>query len=260
MIANDFSFKNATTLHPITHVTREDVTKVVLKYDCIICFETFDNNDDVKQLCKNSKEHILCNDCYFDMLAHSVINNKHFHCPYCRVRIQKLDKIDISIQTKYNPPSIKKKDGKLHGKCIYYYLNKNIMESIDYVSNKKHGHHITYYVNGFEKSNFNYHNNKLNGTCYLYYDNGKMYKSMHFKNDMLHGEYKELDIRGNVLNIVNYKNNKKDGLCVVYEYNERTEYNYYKRVYENKLYYNKVETYYIDGELDTKKCGLKKGK
>ncbi len=233
---------------------------VVSKYECIICFDIFENKNDIKQLCKSSKDHILCIHCYISLLENCIIHKKNFSCPYCRTRIQKLNEIDITLQTSLNPPTISKKDGKLHGKSIYYYLNKNIMESIEYSSNKKHGHHITYYVNGFEKSNFNYHNNKLNGTSYLYYDNGKTYKIMDYKNDMLHGVYKEFDIHGNVLTSLNYKNNKKNGLCVVYEYYERSVYNFYTRVYENKLYYNKVETYYINGELDTKKNGIKKGK
>ncbi len=49
---------------------------VVSKYECIICFEIFDNNDNIKQLCNSSKEHILCIDCYVTLLESCIKQKK----------------------------------------------------------------------------------------------------------------------------------------------------------------------------------------
>jgi hypothetical protein len=66
---------------------------VVSKYECIICFDIFENKEDIKQLCKSSKEHILCIHCYISLLENCIIHKKNFSCPYCRTRIQKLNEI-----------------------------------------------------------------------------------------------------------------------------------------------------------------------
>ncbi len=232
-------------------------------YDCVICLSTFHNCDDIKQLCSNSNEHIMCNNCYVDVVSKSIEEHKDISCPYCRNQIQTLEEVDLTLQTKHNLPRIEKKDNKLHGKSIYYYLNKNVMESIEYINGKKDGHHITYYINGYKKSDFIYSNNKLNGISYLYYDNGNKYKIMNYKNDILHGEYKELNKSGKIITYMNYKNGIKDGLSFTHK---ESFYNYYddiKNEVLKKSIYMKEEVYYINGkikndEIKNKKNEIKK--
>lgn len=221
------------------------------QYDCVICLTSFDKKEDIKQLCKNSKDHIMCNDCYLDILTRVIIEKKDVQCPYCRHKIQKLKDIDLSLQTIINPPTLSMKNGKLHGKCIYYYLNRSIMESIEYINGKKHGHHITYYVNGFVKSDFNYFNGKINGKVLLYYEDGKKHKIMNYKKGLLDGEYKEYDIDGTLLlKWYHYKDNKKNGLCIDLEFTE-LKYPYYD--YRRNVYithhYEEVKRNYINDEI-----------
>lgn len=45
-----------------------------IQYDCIVCFGSYENGDDLKNLCVNSKEHILCNDCYWHIVEMKFIN------------------------------------------------------------------------------------------------------------------------------------------------------------------------------------------
>ncbi len=221
-----------------------------IQYDCVICLTSFDKKEDVKQLCENSQNHIMCNDCYLDIVSNCIIKKRNIRCPYCRHKIQKLKDLDLSLQTSINSPTLPMKNGKLHGKCIYYYLNRNIMESIEYVNGKKHGHHITYFVNGFTKSDFNYFNGKLNGTAFLYYEDGKKYKIIDYKKDLLDGEHKEYDIDGNLTKWYHYKNNKKNGLCMDLEL-VKLKYQYYD--YSRNVYmthkYEEVTKNYINDEM-----------
>ncbi len=214
-------------------------------YDCVICLSTFHNCDDIKQLCSNSNEHIMCNNCYVDVVSKSIEEHKDISCPYCRNQIQTLEEVDLTLQTKHNLPTIEKKDNKLHGKSIYYYLNKNVMESIEYINGKKHGHHITYYINGHEESNFSYYNGKLNGTSYIYHNNGIIYKVMEYKKDVLNGVYKEFDINKRLIKSYNYKNGEKDGLCVDSELLSYFDVSYNVQ----RTYYIKKKTNYVNGIL-----------
>lgn len=163
----------------------------------------------------------MCNDCYLNVISKSNEDNKDIHCPYCRNKLQNLEEVDLSLQIKHNLHSIQMKNCKLHGKCIYYYLNKRIMESIEYVNGKKHGYYITYYTNE------------------------KIYKVMNYKKDKLDGEYKEYDINKKLIKLENYKNGEKDGLCIGFE-----ELTYFDVV----LMYHLKKTYnYVNGILLNKK-------
>lgn len=102
----------------------------LIQYNCVICLTTFEKKEDIKQLCKNSKSHIMCNDCYLNILTPVILEKKDIQCPYCRCEIQKFEDIDITEQTSKNLPTLLIKNGKLHGKSFYYYLNRNIIESV----------------------------------------------------------------------------------------------------------------------------------
>ncbi len=235
--------------HNMNFLEKENHINKNESYDCVICLSTFHNSNEIKQLCNNSKEHIICNDCYLDVVSKSIEEHKDIHCPYCRNKVQNLEELDLTLQTKHNLPSIGMKDNKLHGKSIYYYLNKSIMENVEYINGKKHGHHITYYTNGYEKSNFSYYNGKLHGKSYLYYDNGKIYKVMNYKKDKLDGEYKEYDIHKKLLKLENYKNGEKDGLCIGFE-----ELTYFDVCFNVQRTYHLKKTYlYVNGVLVDKK-------
>ncbi len=223
----------------------------LVQYDCIICLSSYENSKDIKNLCVNFPTHILCNDCYWHMVTRALIEKKDtIHCPYCRREVQKLEEIDISVQTSRNPPLLKTRNGKLHGKCIYYYLDGSILESIEFINGKKHGHHISYYIDGITKSDYNYFNGKMNGTCYLYYEDGSKHKIMNYKKDLLDGEYKEYKEDGYLIKCFNYKNGSKHGRCIDHEIVKLT-YPYYE--YQTGRYithhYVKDEKNYINGEL-----------
>ena len=53
------------------------------QYDCVICLTSFDKKEDIKQLCENSQNHIMCNDCYLDIVSNCIIKKRNIRCPFC---------------------------------------------------------------------------------------------------------------------------------------------------------------------------------
>jgi len=95
------------------------------------------------------------------------------------------------------------KDGKPHGKGIYYYANGDKYEG-EYKDNKRNGKGVYYYANG-NRYEGEYKDDKRNNKGILYYANGSKYE----------GEYKDDEINGKGIfyytNGDRYEGEYKDG-------------------------------------------------
>ena len=93
-------------------------------------------------------------------------------------------------------------NGLLSGTCKKWYLNKQLMESREYIMGRKNGKQIAYWENGNKRFEFV------------------------AKNDAYEGELKEWDYNGNLFHLAHYKNGQEEGAQKLWYDNGKIRANY----------------------------------
>lgn len=174
------------------------------------------------------------------------------------------------------------RNGKIHGKCIYYFENGQIMEIAYYKNNKYHGPYEEYneasiiikkcsyknddlindykewYDSGFLKKHYFYLEGEiLHGSYKDYYENGQISDERNYINGELHGTCTEYGPSGYVVEIVNYHNGALHGQSR--EWYDATHIKLEENYVMNNLVGNRKK-YYANGQLQLEEVYNQEGK
>ena len=114
----------------------------------------------------------------------------------------KIDSLTVD-KVYYDNNSIKaiisKKDDNLHGVSIYYDVDSNIINKVNYMNNLLHGEWIEYFNDGKVKYRVIYNYGLKDGSEIWFYDNGKVKSEAIYDNGELVSEILRWDYDGNII-------------------------------------------------------------
>lgn len=109
------------------------------------------------------------------------------------------------------------KDGKLNGKCEWYFENGKLSQSATYNYNQLEGEMIQYHENGIV-SMVGYYRNDLKDSVFTYYNpSGKIVTIENYKMDSLNGPYKRFYESGPLMLEGSYHSQQMDGIWLFYK-------------------------------------------
>jgi|GEM_PF-2165688 len=87
--------------------------------------------------------------------------------------------------------SAEAEDGKLNGKCTYYYLEGPIYQEVTSKEGMLQGHSVEYYLNGNKKAEGSYKDDERVGNWKEYYADGSLFSEYSYSEGLVEGEIKE---------------------------------------------------------------------
>jgi antitoxin component YwqK of YwqJK toxin-antitoxin module len=126
----------------------------------------------------------------------------------CDSKVVTLSDQEIGNDIFYYKSNIK----PFNGTCNIMYKNsENIKIRVSFKEGKMHGKVMYYYKNGELKTKGAYKDGMCSGKWESWYENGEKYFNIYYSNDSLNGEYVEFYDNGSVKEEGNYNMNKRTG-------------------------------------------------
>ena len=108
------------------------------------------------------------------------------------------------------------KDGRLNGKCVWYYSNGKPELSINYVMGTLQGESLRWHENGYIQSRCFYKDNQYDSIFETYNVSGKMVKMENYKDGVKHGALTQWYDNGNLFLEGTYNEGMFDGRWIIY--------------------------------------------
>ncbi len=109
------------------------------------------------------------------------------------------------------------RDGKLNGKCEWYFESGKISQSVTYLDNQLEGEMIQYHENG-TVSMIGYYRNNLKDSLFTYFNpSGKIVTIENYQKDSLHGPFKRFYESGPLMLEGIYNSQQMDGVWLFYK-------------------------------------------
>ncbi|MFZ4462418.1 MAG: toxin-antitoxin system YwqK family antitoxin [Bacteroidales bacterium] len=109
------------------------------------------------------------------------------------------------------------RDGKLNGKCEWYFESGKISQSVTYRDNQLEGEMIQYHENG-TVSMIGYYRNNLKDSLFTYFNpSGKIVTFENYQKDSLHGPFKRFYESGPLMLEGTYNSQQMDGVWLFYK-------------------------------------------
>lgn len=134
-------------------------------------------------------------------------------------------------------------NGKRHNKCVFYYPNNQIKETIPYLMGEMHGKDSIFYPNGMLQEESDYKFDEITGEDHRYYPDGGMWRKASFINGNFDGD---IDYFGTNDELILRKHYKNDYLIYYIQNNENGE--FVDTVYIGKNLTYKIATNYKNGK------------